>query len=223
MRMLKYLFCTSIGKKMIVGVTGLALSLFVLSHMLGNLLLLVGPEAYNRYSYNLLHAWYLYPAEVGLLLCFLVHIFFATKLAFENRAARPIASHPPGMCSAKGARFGSKSMIYTGLLVLVFTVLHLITFKWGSYYDIAYNGTQMRDLYKLVVEKFSQPLYVSWYLISLVVLGVHLSHGFSATFQSLGFASVRNPRLKQVGWAFVIVVTAGFISQPVYLFLTGGK
>jgi succinate dehydrogenase / fumarate reductase cytochrome b subunit len=106
---------------------------------------------------------------------------------------------------------------------LVFTILHLITFKWGAYYQATYGGVEMRDLYRLVLEKFSEPLYVGWYIFALLVLFVHMSHGFSAAFQSLGFIGVRNPGLKRTGIAFAILITAGFISQPVYLFLTGGK
>jgi succinate dehydrogenase / fumarate reductase cytochrome b subunit len=191
--------------------------------MAGNLLLFCGPETYNEYSYKLVHNPLLLPAEIGLLLAFVLHVYLACKLTLENRAARPLAPANGGGSGEKAARFGSKSMILTGILVFVFVILHLITFKWGTYYEATYGGTEMRDLYRLAVEKFSSPLYVGWYLFSLVILGIHLSHGFSATFQSLGFNSVRRCGVKKVGYAFAAIVAFGFISQPIYLFLTGGK
>jgi succinate dehydrogenase / fumarate reductase, cytochrome b subunit len=183
----------------------------------------VGPEAYNTYGHKLVTNPLIYVAEGGLLALFLVHMGLALTLALENKAARPIApSQNPSNCE-KNARFGSRYMALTGILVLAFVVLHLISFKYGTYYSVTYGGVEMRDLHRLVVEKFKSPLYSGWYLFSMVILFVHLAHGFSASFQSLGLLSVRNCTLKKLGWAFALLVAGGFFIQPIYGFFYGGN
>lgn len=215
--------CSTVFKKQIVALTGLGLSGFVLAHMSGNLLMFLGPEAYNTYGHKLVTNPLIYPAEIALVVMFVVHIFLAASLTRQNRLAKPQTAGALRSGSEKMARFGSQSMILTGAVVFVFTVLHLITFKWGTYYEATYQGVVMRDLHRLVVEKFQEPLYVGWYLFSLALLGVHLSHGFSATFQSLGIGSVRWPCLKKLGWAFGLLIALGFMSQPIYVVLTKGN
>jgi succinate dehydrogenase / fumarate reductase cytochrome b subunit len=212
---------TTVGNKLIVGITGLGISLFVLIHMAGNCFLLVSPQAYNEYSYHLVSNPLLPVAEIGLLLCFLLHIFFTLRLARANARARPIGNYqvPAG---PKSGSFAVRTMALSGLLLLAFLILHLITFKWGAYYAVQYNGVEMRDLYRLVSEKFHEPGYVAWYVLCLCLLGMHLSHGFAATFQSLGIARVRNCSLRLVGWVFAAVVALGFISQPLFFILGGG-
>ncbi len=148
----KAFLCSSIGKKFIVAITGLGLSGFTLTHMAGNLLLLVGPEAYNRYAHALITNPFIYVAEAGLVLMFLVHLAVALKLQLENRASRPISpSRLPSNCE-KRARFASRYMALTGLLIMVFVVLHLKDFKYGAHYEVTYNGVVMRDLHRLVLE-----------------------------------------------------------------------
>jgi succinate dehydrogenase / fumarate reductase cytochrome b subunit len=223
MHSLRRYLCSSIGKKQMMALTGLGLSVFVLIHMSGNLFLLVGQETYNQYSHKLTSNPLIYFAEVGLALTFLVHIALGIRLAAANRSSRAVGPYKQPDAPAKSANVASRSMIWTGLLVLVFLVLHLWTFKYGAYYPVTYNGVEMRDLYRLVFEKFQSPLYTGWYLFSMLILGLHLSHGFAATFQTLGFSSVHNRRLKKVGWAFAAMIALGFFSQPIFLFVVGGK
>ena len=210
---------TSVGKKALIGLTGLLASLFTLTHMAGNLLILVGSEAYNKYSHALITNPFLPVAEIGLVVIFLTHIGLAIWVTCENRKARQVRYAM--LSKEKGATFAARTMILSGLLILVFLILHLITFKYGTSYSVIYNGVEMRDLYRLVVEKFTQPLYVFWYLISLVVLGFHLSHGFAAVFQSMGFTSRINPVVKKTGYVFAVLIAAGFISQPIYIYFWG--
>jgi succinate dehydrogenase / fumarate reductase cytochrome b subunit len=185
--------------------------------MSGNLLLFVGPEAYNKYSHALISNPLIYAAEAGLVLFFLLHAGLAISLTLKNRAARP-EGYAGSASGEKATGFAAKTMILSGLVLLTFTVLHLITFKYGPHYSVNYNGVEMRDIYRLVAEKFKDPLYVGWYLFSLLVLGMHLSHGFKASFQSLGLVAANNPTLCKIGWAFAAVVTLGFMSQPIYLY-----
>lgn len=216
---------SSVGKKQVMAITGLLLSLFTLTHMAGNLLLLCGPESYNSYAHALITNPAIYIAEAGLVVLFLLHLFFAIRVTTDNRAARPQQYFVQPNGEKGGVSVASKSMILTGLVLLVFTVLHLITFKFGpsgTDYRVVYDGVEMRDLYKLVAESFAQPGYVIWYLFSMVVLGLHLSHGISSTLQSLG---INHPgmnscaRCAGAGLAWVIAI--GFSIAPVVLYLKG--
>lgn len=207
---------SSIGKKQIVGVSGLLVSGFILTHMAANMLLFAGSDVYNTYAHMLEINPFLPLAETALFLLFAVHIVFAILVTIENRKARPMGNAVRSKTD-KAARFGSRTMILSGLLVAVFLVLHLIALRFGEYYITQVNGVEMRDLYRLVLEKLSQPIYVAWYLLSLVVLWVHTLHGFSAVFQTLGLASVRNRNLARAGYAISSIIILGFMSQPIYL------
>lgn len=213
---------TSVGKKWLVGLTGLGLAGFVLSHMLGNLLILVSAEKYNLYSHMLVTNPFLPLAEIGLVVLFVIHMGLALKLAADNRASKamkPVSTPTKNGCDR--ATFASRSMVYSGLLTFVFLVLHLITFKYGAHYTTVIAGVEMRDIHRLVVEKFKDPTYVIFYIFCLLVLGVHLSHGVSGLVQSVGLGSVRNKCLKQAAYAFAILIALGFICQPIYIMFGG--
>lgn len=222
MRKFKAWLGSSVGKKQVVGLTGLGIAFFSLMHMAGNLLMFVSARAYNLYGHNLTHGPAFPVLELLLLAAFIFHIVFAVQLSLLNRRARPQGYVSTGS-GLKKATFASRSMILSGLLVLVFLVLHIFTFKYGTYYSVSYDGVEVRDLYRLIAEKFHEPLYVFWYLFSLVVLGLHLSHGISSLFQSMGLGSARNPVLRQISWAFALVVAGGFIAQPIWFFCCGGN
>lgn len=214
---------SSIGKKKIVGITGLAISFFTLAHMSGNLLLFVGPEAYNTYGHKLITNPLIEVAENGLVVFFLTHVFFTIQLVLANRRARPVG-YQKSAFGVKQTSFAAKTAILSGLLLFAFVVLHLKTFKFGPVYTVSYNGIEMRDLYTLVVESFRNPGYVAWYILSLLLLGMHLAHGFKASFQSLGVFASNHPCVRWIGWGFAVLVAGGFISQPlaIYFFGLGG-
>lgn len=212
---------SSIGQKQIVAVTALAVSGFALMHMSANLLLVVSARAYNEYSHHLITNPLLPVAELGLLVAFIVHIFFALSLAKKNRIARGTG---PSQLPAKGpkrASFASRTMVLSGLLLLTFVITHIWTFKFGTYYSVTYDGVEMRDLHRLVSEWFQNPLIVAWYIFALCVLGMHLSHGISSTLQSLGIARANTPWLRAVSWGFALIVAGGFIIQPLCLMACG--
>jgi succinate dehydrogenase / fumarate reductase cytochrome b subunit len=190
----------------------------VLMHMAGNLLILVGPETYNKYSYKIITNPLLYVAEAGLVLTLLIHIYYGITLTIENRRARQSLYAMPTN-GEKAARPNSKFMIFHGSIILVFIILHLATFKYGAHYETTVDGVVMRDLYRLVLEVFSQPLYVVWYLVALVLVGLHLSHGFYSSFCSLGFYHPRySSLLNKFGYFYAALVSAGFIVQPIFVF-----
>ncbi|MES2856916.1 MAG: succinate dehydrogenase cytochrome b subunit [Bdellovibrionota bacterium] len=211
-------FTSAIGRKQIMGVTGIAWSLFVLSHMAGNLLIFVGPDAYNKYSHALISNPLLIVAELGLVVTLLLHVVNGVMLTLENRAARPQKYAMPTN-GAKKARFQSKYMAFHGTLILVFIILHLITFKYGTHYTTVVDGVEMRDLHRLIMEVFQSPGYVFWYVICVIGVGLHLSHGFYSSFASLG---VFHPRLSgamsKLGYIYAFIVAAGFLAQPLYVF-----
>lgn len=219
---MKKLFTTSVGRKFLVGLTGIGVSGFVLTHMAGNLLLLVSPEAYNHYADGITSNPLIYFAETMLALLFLAHIGLALSLVKRNKSAKPVNAHqlPKG---DKRSTFASRTMVLSGLLILVFLVLHIKAFRLGPYYPVVYNGIEMRDMYRVVFEYFQDPIAAAWYVFAVIVLGLHLSHGISAVFQSLGLAGANRPLYKKVAYVFAIVVAVGFIAQPVGLFFCGGR
>ncbi|MCC7404301.1 MAG: succinate dehydrogenase cytochrome b subunit [Bdellovibrionales bacterium] len=210
---------TKIGKKYLVALTGLGLSLFVLMHMLGNLLILVSPEAYNKYGHALTSNPGIYLAEVGLVAILFVHLALAMKLTRENWKARPVG-YAVVSSGEKATSLTTRSMWAQGILIFVFIIHHLITFKFGPHYEVEYGGVMMRDLHRLVIEVFQNPLYVAWYLVALFALAFHLSHGVKSSIQTLG---IHHPRyfnkFKMAGILYSVLVGVGFMSQPLYVFL----
>ena len=216
--------CSSIGKKQLMGVTGLALCGFVLSHMLGNLLYLAGPDAYNAYGHAITgNKPIYYPIELGLLAFFVLHVLFAILVTLENKRARPIAyAVNPGMGTKGAASLASKTMIQSGMLIFVFVVWHLIQFRFGVYYPFEHKGEEIRDLHLLMTEIFAGTGYVAWYVFSLAILGLHLSHAFWSAFQTLaiippGKESCLRGFSKVFGWG----VALGFAINPIWIFFKG--
>jgi len=207
---------STIGRKQLVGITGIGLSLFVLTHMAGNILLFVGAEAYNKYSYALISNPLIYFAEAGLLLLFLIHLGLALKLSVENaRAKEKYAVLPSG---EKGTSPTKRSLLHQGVIILVFVVLHLITFKFGPEYSVVYDGVAIRDLFRLVVEVFQSPVYTWGYMLAMMVLGFHLSHGLHSSVKTLGFNHPRyEMKVKIFSRIFALIVAGGFLIQPLYI------
>lgn len=216
-------FMTStVGKKYLMGLTGLIWVGFIFTHMAANMLILFSPTAYNQYSHALVTNKLVYLAEGGLVLALLVHVFYALSLTIHNRKARP-GRYAAAGSRAKGASFASKTMAIHGTIILAFIVLHLATFKFGTWYTTTVDGVEMRDLHRLVLEVFQQPGYVVWYVVALIFLFLHLSHGVSSVFQSFGLLHPSYQRaIKCFGWTYAIVVVGGFLSQPIYVYLIHG-
>src|SRR5688572_23926724 len=191
MKTLKLIFQSSLGKKYVMAVSGLLLFLFVIAHMLGNLQIFLGREFINSYAHFLKSSpELLWPGRIGLLVLAILHVITAIQLARENSKARPV-----GYDSGKvyGASFASQAVLFSGLIVLAFIVYHLLHFTIGviqtdalTYTEI-YKGETRHDVYKMMVEGFSNPWISMIYLICMGLLCLHLSHGVSSMFQSLGW------------------------------------
>ncbi len=215
---------TTVLKKIWMAITGLALVGFVFVHMLGNLSFVFGgPEAFNSYSHKLISLGpVLWVVELILLTAFLVHAYNAIAITIGNKQARPGGYEmlkSAGNPSKK--TISSTTMIYTGVILLVFTAVHLKTFKYGPHYATEVHGTPMRDLYRLVEELFRNPAYAFGYVAVMILLGFHLRHGFWSAFQSLG---ANHPRYSNgiyaVGVILGIVLAIGFTIVPLYVFFS---
>ncbi len=214
---------SSVMKKQAMGITGLLLCGFLVSHLAGNCLIYVGPEAFNTYAHTLVTNPLIYVAEAILALIFLSHIGLAARLTIENKMARP-TNYYMRQATGRGSTLASSTMPITGLIILIFLVLHIIQFKFGAYYEATYNGVVMRDLYRLLIEYFSSPLAVAWYIFCMLALGLHVSHGFWSAFQSIGFNHPKyTPVLKLASKLFALLVTVGFSALPIYCYLQGAK
>lgn len=213
---------STIGRKYLMAISGLVWTLFVLTHMLGNLLIFAGSDLYNYYSYKLISNPLIYVAEAALVLFIALHAFTGISLKMRNMRTKP-TQYAVTARGPKGASLASKSMIWSGSITLVFLVLHLITFKYGNYYETTVDGVQMRDIYRLVIECFEQPGYLIWYAFSLILVGVHLFHGVASSFQTLGINHPKfNNAIKTFGWAYSIVVALGFLAVPFFVFFARG-
>lgn len=215
---------STIGKKYLMGLAGLIWAGFVFAHMAGNLLVFVSADAYNAYGHAITSGAILYVAETVLVAALVAHVVLAISLTRQNSAARAGGGYAVKAKGEKKARFASTTMGIQGSLILVFIILHLITFKYGTHYETVVNGVPMRDLHRLMVEVFQQPGYIVWYIIALIILGFHLRHGVGSVFQSFGWMDGRyQPVLRKLSLLYAIVVALGFISQPIYLFLSGSQ
>ncbi|NNN06190.1 MAG: succinate dehydrogenase cytochrome b subunit [Elusimicrobia bacterium] len=200
---------SSIGKKIMVALAGLFLCVFLLTHLAGNLILFLGGPAFDRYAQMLESNPLLPLAESGLVILFLIHIALAVRARLANMAARPVAYQ---VYKGKDARTpGSSTMALTGTLVLVFIIIHVATIKFQV------GGAKGPDLFGHVTGWFHNPLYAGFYVVALIGVGLHLSHGVQSAFQTLGINHPRyTPMLKKLGAAFAILIALGFISIPIY-------
>jgi len=212
---------TSVGTKILIGITGFALFIYLLIHIAGNVMVFFGPEVFNKYAYTLESNPLLPIIELGLLAVFLLHVYKTVRMFLGNQEARPVKyemKRPAGSPSRKS--FASSTMIVSGLWLLVFIVIHVKAFRYGTEYEWPGGG---RDLYRLEMENFSNPLMVLFYVLSMAVVGSHLWHGISSAIQSLGGAHpIWTPRLRAAGKAFAILIAFGFMVIAVWAYLNQG-
>ena len=211
-----------ITTKLIIGVTGILLFAYLILHIAGNLMVFLGPEIFNTYSHALISNPLVVPVEIGLLVVFLIHLFKAIRMTVLNQSARPAKyakKEWAGGASQKSV--ASSSMILTGLAILIFVPIHVWTFKYGTYYEFT-DG--VRDLFRTEVENFSSPLVVAFYVIMMVLVGMHLWHGVPSSFQSLGLNGERfTPLIRKTGKISAVVIGGGFIVIALWVFLVGGR
>ena len=221
---------SSIGKKILVAGTGIALLLFLPGHMIGNLLLFAGKDAINEYAlwlHNLGHGGAVWIARIGLLAALVVHVLLTIQLTVRNRAVRQKYSRP----ATNRASRSSRMMIWSGLTILAFIIYHISHFTVRIGND--YNGTvyltslpghegDVHNVHKMIIDGFSHTGNTVFYMIAITILCSHLSHGFASVFQTLGLRSRKSDLLiARAGWAYALMIWVGFLSIPVAVFFFG--
>ena len=216
-------FCSSIGRKQLVATTGLLLCGFLVSHLIGNFLLMMGSDAFNIYAHKLASlGGALFVIEGVLTLIFLTHLGLAIKLNMENMKARGNKRYALKKNTGRGTTFASSTMPYTGLILLVFVILHLKSLKFGSYYETTVDGVVMRDLYKTTMEYFQSAGATAWYVVAMICAAIHTAHGFSSAFQSMGWNHAKYfKNTKRLGYIYAVAVSGGFALLAVWAHLKG--
>lgn len=208
---------SSVGTKVLIAVTGLLLFAYLILHLAGNLLVLLGPEIFNEYSHKLISNPLVIPAEIGLLAVFVLHIYKTVRMYLQNQQARPeryAVKKWAGHTSRKSV--GSSTMIVSGLLTLIFVVIHLQQFKFGTWYTTA--DAAVRDLYRTEIEVFQKPVWAGFYVVFMGLIFLHLRHGIASAFQSLGASETFGKRMLKVGLAAALIIAGGFAVIPIVVY-----
>lgn len=218
---------SSIVKKFLMAITGAILTLFVLGHMIANLQIYISPDAINLYADTLQNLPYklLWVIRGGLLIATVVHVVVAIVLTRENRRA-----HPEDYKIKKRvqASLASKTMGVSGSIILFFIVFHLLhfttrtiypEFKSANYYTMI-NGKEFYNVYKMMVDGFSITWVSIFYVVAMGLLCMHLSHGVSSMFQSLGLRNKKwRPSFEVFANIYAWVIFLGFSSIPISVLL----
>ena len=218
---------SSVGKKVITALTGFSLMGFVVVHLLGNFTLFIGPGAFNEYAHFLetaVHGWLIYAFEAAIVVFFLFHMISAITVAWlDKRKARDTGYKFSKNAGGKSRKtLSSVSMIYTGILLIIFIVGHIYMFKFNGGNGHEIDAHHVKNLYKVVVLAFQNPLFTGFTVLVMVLLGLHLRHGFWSAFQSMGWTNDKYlPVLEKIALVFAVLLAIGFILFPIILFLSG--
>lgn len=226
------LFTSSVGKKFVMAVTGAAMFLFVVGHMVGNLQFFLGAEALNRYGHFLQsNVELLWPVRISLLVIIALHGWSAAQIARENRAARPVqyANWNPTVAS-----YASRTMVMSGLIIGAFVIFHLLHYtvkdpavnltgqNFRHFKEVLPDGSARQDIYRMMIVGFSQPLVSAFYILAIGLLCLHLSHGVSAMFQSLGLKnSTSGALIDKASKLIALALFVGYVSIPITILLKG--
>jgi succinate dehydrogenase / fumarate reductase cytochrome b subunit len=220
MNMLWRLVTSSLGKKFLMAITGVGLLLFVIGHLAGNLQIFLGPEPINRYGHFLQTTpEILWPARIGLLTFVIIHIWTSLSLTIENRAARAARYEVKELVAASLA---SRTMIWSGLIIVAFVGFHLAHYTLlivHPEYRELHDAHGWHDIYRMMVIGFSNGWVSGFYVLSIGLLCIHLSHGASAMFQSLGLKNEAYASLiDRFAIVAAVVIFLGYISIPLAVF-----
>ncbi len=218
------LFSSTLGKKLMMALTGLFLILFLLIHLIGNLQLLKddGGHAFNVYADFMGHNPIIQIISKGNFAFILLHIIVSTILTIRNRRARGPEGY--AVTTSKSSIWSSRNMGILGTIILVFLVVHLKDFYFQMHYGqmatVNYDGKELKDIYTVVAGMFGLGWYVGLYVFCMFAVAFHLWHGFTSAFQTLGANHMKyNPVISFVGKAFSVIVPALFALIPIWMFL----
>jgi succinate dehydrogenase / fumarate reductase cytochrome b subunit len=229
MKIFTRIFNSSLGLKYVMAVTGFALFGFVIGHLVGNLQIFLGAEAINKYGHFLQsNPELIWPARLGVLTCVLLHIWSAIRISRENRAARPVAY---GEYKPVGSSYASRTMLMSGLIVLSFIIYHLLHYTVRvqainlTGQDFAgmkemVEGHERHDIFRMMVIGFRNPFVALFYVVGVGLLCLHLSHGVSSMFQSIGWKNKAYTPLLNIGArVLAAAIFLGYISIPAAVLL----
>lgn len=212
---------STVSLKIIVALTGVILLLFVVGHMIGNLQVFLGPEVFNAYGEKLrMFPALLWVVRAVIALTAILHIVVTIRLTLLNNAARPIDY---AQKRAVRATLASRTMVYSGLMLLAFVVYHLAHYTWkitNPQYQTMLDAGGHPDIHAMVVAGFSNPLISVSYVVAMILLGFHLSHGIASVFQTAGWASTHTlPKIEKAATVITIILVLGYISIPISILL----
>jgi succinate dehydrogenase / fumarate reductase cytochrome b subunit len=228
-RCLETYWSSSIGKKLIVALTGIVLVLFLAGHLVGNLVVFLGAEPFNEYAYflhHMFHGFGIWLFRAVMLFMVVAHIVATIALTRQNRAARQAYENKATIQASKSSRM----MIFSGLTILAFVVYHMLHFtaRIGNGYNTldryktTLDGKEVHNAWLMVIDGFSWWPATLFYVIAMTLLCSHLWHGVGSIFQTLGLRSKRSADLiKQVSIGYSVIIWLGFISIPIAILVFG--
>jgi succinate dehydrogenase / fumarate reductase cytochrome b subunit len=228
-RCLDTYWSSSIGKKLVVAITGIVLVLFLAGHLVGNLVVFLGAEPFNEYAYflhHMLHGAGIWAFRAVMLVMITAHIAATVALTRQNRAARQAYEHKATLQASKSSR----TMILSGLTILAFVIYHMLHFtaRVGNEYNnpelykFMLDGKEVHNAWKMVIDGFSWPPASIFYVIAMTLLCSHLMHGVGSIFQTLGFRSQKAAGLiKLISVGYSVFIWVGFVSIPVAILFFG--
>jgi succinate dehydrogenase / fumarate reductase cytochrome b subunit len=231
-RCLATYWSSSIGKKLVVALTGIVLVLFLAGHLIGNLVVFMGPKPFNEYAYflhHMLHGAGIWVFRAVMIVMIVAHIVATVALTMQNRAARKSYEHSATIQASKSSR----TMILSGLTILAFVIYHMLHFtvRVGNEYNnpelykFMLDGEQVHNAWKMVIDGFAPKVWyvTAFYVIAMTLLCSHLMHGVGSIFQTLGFRSKKSESLiKQISIGYALFIWLGFISIPLAINLFPG-
>jgi succinate dehydrogenase cytochrome b subunit len=200
---------TSIGKKLLMAITGVGFCIFLLIHLIGNLTLYGGKFFFLAYVEHL-HALgpLIIIAECGLLLFAVIHVTTGLLLFIENWRARPVGYAVNK--TAGGRTIGSATMPYTGLVILTFVIIHLL--------NVHFVDLSRQTIFQVLKDTFAYLPYAVFYTLAVIIVAIHVSHGFWSLFQTLGANHPKYmPMIKKISMGFSVLIACGFGFIPVYI------
>ncbi|GGF30324.1 succinate dehydrogenase cytochrome b subunit [Echinicola rosea] len=218
-------FTSTLGRKLLMALTGLFLILFLVGHVSGNMLLFKddGGQAFNEYAKFMTTNPAVKVLSYLTYISIFAHVVYAIILSAKNKKARPI-----GYAETKASTnssWNSRNMGILGTIILIFIVVHLQNFwaqmHWGGIPTVTYESGEFKDLYAVVYGAFANIGLVALYVVAMAFLAFHLNHGFASAFQTLGLNHKKyTPAIKFIGTAFSIIVPALFASMPIYIYFS---
>jgi len=215
---------STLGRKLLMALTGLFLILFLVVHLAGNLQLLAGDEgdAFNVYAHSMSTNPLIRIVSIFNFAFIILHVVYSILLTRHNKKARPVeyAVTKPSANSA----WSSRNMGILGTIILIFILIHLRGFwyrlKFGTPDKVTIGGDEYDNAFIIVEETFKNPIYVVFYVISMAFLAFHLSHGFASAFQTIGLNHKKySPLIQKIGMGFSILVPALFALIPIVMYI----